>query len=113
MADFLDVTITTNYIRETPPEMNKLMNHKSRILASAYENGERVLQVGATDIKLVDDATNFYLISEKPITITLSDGVSFERMTQFAYGGDKPVSISVSNPNQQTKIVYSAGVRCK
>ena len=113
MADFLDISIMTNYVRETPPENNKLMQIKSRILASAYEAGERVLQLGETDVKLVDNVTNFYLVSEKPITITLSDGTVFEKMTQFVYGGVTPVSVSVSCSCQSSKVTYSAGVRIK
>lgn len=113
MADFLDVTIMTNYVREIPPENNKLMNQKMRILASAFESGERVLQVGSTDVKLVDNVTNFYLISDKPITITLSDGTVLDKMTQFVYGGENPVSVTVSNQTDQAKIVYSAGLRSR
>lgn len=89
------------------------MNIKTRILASAYENGERTLQLGEQDVKLVDGVTNFYLISEKPITVTLSDGTVYEKMTQFAYGGENPVSVSVSCGSQQSKVTYSAGVKTK
>lgn len=89
------------------------MQVKNRILASAFESGERVLQLGEKDVKLVDSVTNFYLVAEKPISITLSDGTVFDKMTQFMYGGANPVSVSISAGCQASKVTYSAGVKVK
>lgn len=112
MADFLDTTFIVSYARECPPESYKLLNNKKRIQSSAYEGGERVLQAGDASVKLVDAVTNFYLVAEKPITITLSDGTSFDKMDQFCYSGENPISVSVTNAgNLPVKMTYAGGLR--
>lgn len=112
MADFLDTTFIVSYSRECPPESYKLLNNKKRTQASAYEGGERVLQAGAASVKLVDSVTNFYLTSEKPITIELGDGTVYNRMDQFCYSGEAPITVSVSNSgNLPVKMTYAAGLR--
>lgn len=114
MADFLDTSFMISFVKETPPENYKLMNIKQKLMASAYEGGERTLQAGDSDIKLVDNVTNFYIVSNKPIMITLSDGTVFEKMNQFAYSGETPISVSVSNRDNLTvKVTYAAGLKTK
>jgi len=112
MADFLDTTFMVNFLRETPAESYKLMNSKQKIIATAYEGGERTLQSGDAEVKLVDNVTHFYLISEKPVTISFSDGKIFEGMQQFVYASDNKISVAVSNPgNLTTKVTYAAGLK--
>lgn len=60
MADFLDTAFNIAYTRETPAESYKLMNIRQKVMSTAYESGERVLTAGSTDVKLVDNVTNFY-----------------------------------------------------
>lgn len=43
----------------------------------------------------------------------LNDGTVFENMTQFVYGGENPISVSVSSSANQAKITYSAGLKSK
>ena len=53
---------------------------------------------------------NIYIVSEKNIKITLSNGYEFEKMKQFAYAGESPVSVTITNETQTTnRVVYAAG----
>lgn len=112
MADFLDSAFQVSYLKETPAQCYKLMNVKQKMVATAYENGERNLQAGESNIKLVDNVTNFYLVSDKPVTIILSNGFTLENMTQFAYAGDDKFSAEVSNNTAYVvKITYAGGLK--
>lgn len=112
MADFLDSTFMVNYVRETPAESYKLMNIKQKVMSSAYEGGERNLQSGASANNIVNNVTHFFLVSSKPIRISLDDGTVFEEIDQFVYGGQRPISVSLENTsNQAVKINYAAGLK--
>ncbi len=114
MADFLDADFKVSYRKETPPECYRLMNITQKMVATAYEGGERNLQAGETNSKLVDNVTNFYLVSDKPVTISLSNGVSMENMTQFAYAGEDKISAEVSNTSAYAvKVTYAGGLKYK
>lgn len=112
MSDYLKSQFIITYQRETPPEAYKLMNSVHNDIASSYESGEKTLQVGDKDISIVSNATNFYFMSSKPITVTLSDGKEFIKTQQLAYSGDAPVSVSVSNTDTiAVRIIYAAGTK--
>ena len=103
MADFL-----------TPAECYRLMNITQKMVATAYEGGEKNLKVGEVGAKLVDNVTNFYLVSDKPVTITLSNGIVMENMTQFAYAGEDQISAEVSNNTAYAvKVTYAGGLKYK
>ena len=110
MADFLDSAFQVSYLKETPAECYRLMNIKQKLVATAYEGGERNLQAGESNVKLVDNVTNFYLVADKPVTIILSNGLTLEKMTQFAYAGDDLISAEVSNDTAYVvKVTYAGG----
>jgi hypothetical protein len=112
MADFLDSAFLIKYQKETPAECNTLMNIKQKMVATAYEEGVKNLQVGEVEAKLVDNVTNFYLVADKPVTITLSNGITMENMTQFAYAGEDRISAEVSNNTAYpVKVTYAGGLK--
>jgi len=112
MADFLDSAFQVSYLKETPSECYRLMNIKQKMIATAYENGEKHLQVGEHNVKLVDGVTNFYLVSDKPVSITLSNGYTLDNMTQFVYAGEDKISAEVSNTTPYpVKVTYAGGLR--
>ncbi len=112
MADFLDSSFKVSYLKETPAECYRLMNITQKMVATAYEGGEKNLQVGEVGAKLVDNVTNFYLIADKPVSITLSNGITMENMTQFAYAGEDKISAEVSNNTAYTvKVTYAGGLK--
>ena len=89
MSDFLDVQYQVNFLKETPPENYKLMNVKQKVLAGGYINGEKLLQAYEEDVKISEDLTNFYFVSDRPVTLTFEnedgDSFTFEKMQQFSY----------------------------
>ena len=88
------------------------MNIKQKMVATAYEGGEKNLQVGETGAKLVDNVTNFYLVADKPVSITLSNGIALDNMTQFAYAGEDKISAEVSNnTTYPVKVTYAGGLK--
>lgn len=110
MADYLNSQFLVNFVRETPAENYKLMNMSKKQIASSFENGEKNLQVGDVDVPIIDQSTNIYLISEKPVTITLSNGTIFEDTEQFAYSGKDKISVTISNKGSTVvRVVYAAG----
>lgn len=114
MADFLDSTFMVNYVRETPAESYKLMNIKQKVMSSAYEGGERNLQPGDSAANVVNNVTHFFMVSTKPVRVSLGDGTVFEEMDQFAYGSERPITVTLENTNQvPVKINYAAGVKSK
>ena len=114
MADFLDSSFQVSYLKETPAQCYKLLNIKQKMVATAFEGGERNLQSGEANIKLVDNVTNFYLVSDKPVSVILSNGFVLENITQFAYAGDDIFSAEVSNNTAYTvKVTYCGGLKYK
>lgn len=110
MSDFLNSQILVNFVRETPPESLKLMNVTKKQISSSFESGEKVLQSGEGMVNVIGSSTNIYIVSEKNIKITLSNGYEFEKMKQFAYAGESPVSVTITNETQTTnRVVYAAG----
>ena len=112
MADFLDSAFKVSYLKETPAQCYQLMNITQKMVATAYEGGEKNLQVGESNAKLVDNVTNFYLVADKPVTIILSNGIAMENMTQFAYAGEDKISAEVSNNTAYAvKVTYAGGLK--
>lgn|SRR5574344_2114888 len=110
MSDFLNSQFQITYVKETPPESIKLMNFIKKQQASSHESGERKLQTTDSEINLVDNSTNIYIASEKPIKIILSSGETFENMEMFAYSGKNKISVSVINTSSvENRVVYAAG----
>ena len=111
--DFLNTQFQISYIKETPPENLRLMNYIKKQKASCHESGECVLQSNSAELSIIGQSTNFYIISEKPIKITLSSGESFENMEVFAYSGKNKVSVSIANQSQsENRVMYAAGTIC-
>jgi len=108
--DFLNSQFVVNFIRESPPENYKMMSATKKQSALSFENGEKTIQVGESDVPLITASNNVYLVADKPIDININTGTLINDLEQFAYSAKQRISISVTNKNTvPVRILYAAG----
>lgn len=110
MSNFLNTNFQVNFVKESPPENLKLMSLIKKQISTSYKSGEKILQSGDKDIALIDLSTNFYIISEKYIDVTLNTGETFKNIEVFAYSSKVPLAVTISNAaTSENLISYAAG----
>lgn len=112
MPNKLKSSIVLSFIRETPAESIRLLEKTLTKTTENYEYGEIVLDKNRTEAVLASDVTDFYMVSDRPVTVQIDDGLAeLDDMQIFSHSGGSHTFKVINKDNMQTpKIVYASGI---